>query len=168
MRLFSVIPLPAASRQQLMCFFFQGKRDMQWDNIMFEGNYDGVDVYAQSKLANILFNLELSKRVKCKPHFQINLSILTGYRTLCLALVFQQRPIVHVHVIYMYVIKKPNTMTMCYSSVWNHVLRGPPRSGEDQSTGGRANERLFWLSRQLRQTVLQVGGRRRKGNTRVV
>ena len=67
-------------------FFFQGKRDMQWDNIMFEGNYDGVDVYAQSKLANILFNLELSKRVKCKPHFQINLSILTGYRKLCLAL----------------------------------------------------------------------------------
>ena len=53
---------------------------------MFEGNYDGVDVYAQSKLANILFNLELSKRVKCKPHFQINLSTLTGYRTLRLAL----------------------------------------------------------------------------------
>ena len=44
-------------------------RDMQWDNIMFEGNYEGTAVYAQSKLANILFNLELSKRVKCKPHF---------------------------------------------------------------------------------------------------
>ena len=33
---------------------------------MFEGNYSSTDAYAQTKLANILFNLELAKRVKCK------------------------------------------------------------------------------------------------------
>ena len=33
---------------------------------MFEKNYTGWDAYAQSKLANILFNVELSKRVKGK------------------------------------------------------------------------------------------------------
>ena len=44
--------------------YFQGKGDMQWDNLMFEKDYDKMDAYAQSKLANILFNLELSKRLK--------------------------------------------------------------------------------------------------------
>ena len=73
--LVSVRPVPATSRQQLF-MSFQGMRDMQWDNIMFEGNYEGTAVYAQSKLANILFNLELSKRVKCKPHFLSILSVL--------------------------------------------------------------------------------------------
>ena len=30
---------------------------------MFDKNYTGLDAYAQSKLANILFNVELSKRL---------------------------------------------------------------------------------------------------------
>ena len=44
----------------------QGLKDIQWDNIMFQGNYNNVNAYCQSKLATILFNLELSKRVKCE------------------------------------------------------------------------------------------------------
>lgn len=47
-----------------MLFLMQGKKDMQWDDIMLEKNYNAVDAYCQSKLANILFNVELSKRVK--------------------------------------------------------------------------------------------------------
>ena len=44
----------------------QGGKDIQWNDIMFEKKYKSVDAYAQSKLANLLFNLELSKRVKGK------------------------------------------------------------------------------------------------------
>ena len=48
----------------LNCICGQGKKDIQWEDLMFEKNYDGWDVYCHSKLANILFNLELSKRLK--------------------------------------------------------------------------------------------------------
>ena len=39
---------------------------MNWNDLMFENGYSPTDAYAQSKLGNILFNLELSKRVKGK------------------------------------------------------------------------------------------------------
>ena len=37
---------------------------MNWNDIMFEKHYDAYEAYAQSKLALILFTLELSKRLK--------------------------------------------------------------------------------------------------------
>ena len=62
----------SSARGLRTCVFYssQGKGDIQWNDIMFEENYTGWDAYAQSKLANILFNVELSKRVKGKvmPH----------------------------------------------------------------------------------------------------
>lgn len=55
---------------QTLCFrfMFQGKKDIQWDDLMFEKSYNGWEVYCHSKLANILFNLELSKRLKSTRH----------------------------------------------------------------------------------------------------
>ena len=41
-----------------------GRKEIQWDDIMMDKKYNAEDAYCQSKLANILFNLELSKRVK--------------------------------------------------------------------------------------------------------
>ncbi|XP_022084913.1 retinol dehydrogenase 12-like [Acanthaster planci] len=37
---------------------------MQWDDIHMRTNYDPIKAYGQSKLANVLFTLELSKRLK--------------------------------------------------------------------------------------------------------
>ena len=65
---------------------FQGKKDIQWEDIMMEKNYNAVDAYAQSKLANILFNLELSKKVKCKKyavHIQLQCFLTTSYASAC-------------------------------------------------------------------------------------
>ena len=36
---------------------------MNWDDIMFEKNYNVVKAYRQSKLANVLFTRELAKRL---------------------------------------------------------------------------------------------------------
>ena len=49
---------------------------------MMENNYNALDAYAQSKLGNILFNLELSKKVKCKsyiPYGTVKYSMLEVY-----------------------------------------------------------------------------------------
>ena len=46
---------------------------MNWDDIMMEDNYERLSAYAQSKLAVILFNLELSKRLKGKSGFSLNM-----------------------------------------------------------------------------------------------
>lgn len=40
--------------------------DMNWDDLQSEKNYNLVFVYAQSKLANILFTVELARRFKGK------------------------------------------------------------------------------------------------------
>ena len=39
---------------------------MRWEDLMFEqdGSYDGWAAYAQSKLANILFSVELGRRLQ--------------------------------------------------------------------------------------------------------
>ena len=39
---------------------------MRWEDLMFEqdGSYDGLAAYAQSKLANILFSVELGRRLQ--------------------------------------------------------------------------------------------------------
>lgn len=37
---------------------------MRWDDLQAEKSYDGMAVYAQSKLANILFTYELARRLK--------------------------------------------------------------------------------------------------------
>ena len=39
---------------------------MWWEDLMFEqdGSYDGLAAYAQSKLANILFSVELGRRLQ--------------------------------------------------------------------------------------------------------
>ena len=58
----------------------QGKKDMNWNDLMFENGYNPSDAYYQSKLGNILFNLELSKRVKgklytCRVYLQLGYTV---------------------------------------------------------------------------------------------
>ena len=36
---------------------------MQWDDVMYKKNYSAWPVYGQSKLANLLFTYELSRRL---------------------------------------------------------------------------------------------------------
>ena len=61
--------IPVLERLSHSCLNFlcalQGRKDIQWEDLMFEKRYDGWEVYCHSKLANILFNVELSKRLKC-------------------------------------------------------------------------------------------------------
>ncbi len=37
---------------------------MNWDDLMFEKNYKMLGGYSQSKLAQIMFTVELAKRLK--------------------------------------------------------------------------------------------------------
>ncbi len=39
-------------------------RKMNWDDLQSEKSYSGLGCYSQSKLGNILFTLELEKRLK--------------------------------------------------------------------------------------------------------
>lgn len=43
---------------------------VEWDNLQGERRFDGYDAYARSKLANVLFTLELARRVG--PRFTVN------------------------------------------------------------------------------------------------
>lgn len=38
--------------------------EIRWKNIQLENDYNPIFAYRQAKLANILFTLELSKRLK--------------------------------------------------------------------------------------------------------
>lgn len=40
------------------------KRDINFDDLLYEKNYNGLYAYARSKLANILFTYELTRRLK--------------------------------------------------------------------------------------------------------
>lgn len=40
---------------------------MQWDNLQGEKRFDGYDAYAMSKLANVLFTVEMAKHLGAKP-----------------------------------------------------------------------------------------------------
>lgn len=42
----------------------RAKRGLDFDDLMSEGSYEGMDVYAKSKLANIYFTVELARRLE--------------------------------------------------------------------------------------------------------
>jgi len=54
--------------------------DINWDDLNLEKNFSSMKAYQQSKLANVLFSMELAKRFKddgitCKLNLNITLKI---------------------------------------------------------------------------------------------
>lgn len=55
------------------------KGDIYWDDLQFENTYDKMASYAQSKLANMMFGLELDKKLKEKGSDTISVLAHPGY-----------------------------------------------------------------------------------------
>lgn len=56
-----------------------GKGDIYWDDLQFEKSYDKMASYAQSKLANMMFGVELDKQLKRKGSRTISVMAHPGY-----------------------------------------------------------------------------------------
>lgn len=55
------------------------KADIYWNDVQFEKSYDKMTTYAQSKLANMMFGLELDKRLKKRNSQTISVLAHPGY-----------------------------------------------------------------------------------------
>lgn len=56
-----------------------GKKRINFDDVMWEANYSATDVYAQSKLANLMFAFELDRRLKATGSPAIAIACHPGY-----------------------------------------------------------------------------------------
>ncbi len=56
-----------------------GKADIYWDDMQWEKSYDKMGSYAQSKLANMMFGIELQKRLTAKGSNTISVLAHPGY-----------------------------------------------------------------------------------------
>ncbi|HAS43226.1 MAG TPA: short-chain dehydrogenase [Microscillaceae bacterium] len=55
------------------------KADIYWDDLQWEKSYDKMGAYAQSKLSNLMFALELDQRLKATNSQVISLAAHPGY-----------------------------------------------------------------------------------------
>ena len=55
------------------------KGDIYWDDLQFQRNYDKMASYSQSKLANMMFGLELDKKLKSKNSNTISVIAHPGF-----------------------------------------------------------------------------------------
>ena len=55
------------------------KADIYWDDLQWEKSYDKMGAYAQSKLSNLMFALELDQRLKAANSQVISLAAHPGY-----------------------------------------------------------------------------------------
>lgn len=56
-----------------------GKADIYWDDLQWETSYDKMGAYAQSKLANMMFGIELQERLAAKGSKTISVLAHPGY-----------------------------------------------------------------------------------------
>ncbi len=56
-----------------------GKADIYWDDLQWEKSYDKMAAYAQSKLANMMFGIELQERLAARGSTTISVMAHPGY-----------------------------------------------------------------------------------------